>query len=1120
VIPTTSEQTVRCATCRAENPASQKFCGECGARLSVACPGCRHPNPAGQKFCGECGGPLSPPTAHASAPALALEGGPGSAQASPWRDAAPAAYTPKHLAEKILSTQSAFAGERKQVTVLFTDVSGFTSISERLDPEDVHAIMDRTFAVILEAVHACEGTVNQFLGDGVMALFGAPIAHEDHAHRALRAGLAIQERLGPLEREVAQTHGIQFRVRIGINTGLVVVGAIGKDLRMDYTAVGDTTNLASRLLNVAKPGQVVVSARTQHVTEGFFEFADLGEFVVKGKAQPVRAHAVRREIRGRTRLEVSRERGLTPLMGRDAELQALVDVYRAAAAGRGGVAVLTGEPGVGKSRLVYEFLRRLDESDALELAATCQSYSGSIAYFAIAQLVRRLVGVSEGMNDGQIRGLATRRLHDLGFEGDAPLALLMHFLGVAPPAPQVSRLSGPQLREQTFALLQSLLFRASAAQPLLLVVENLEWLDASSADFLRQLVVGLPAHRILALFTARPGLDAPWLDVPHRTTIALEGLDPAQVQHMVRTLLGVDAVSPSLVDLLLAKGEGNPLFVEEMLRQLRETRGIVIQDSTARLRDADVRIPETVYDIIAARIDLLADVLKHTLQVASVVGRQFIVPLLARVLEANGSLPGHLKELERLDFVFPVATEPEPIYTFKHALTQAVAYESLLERRRRSYHAAVGHGLEELYAGRVDEVVDLLAYHFEHSGELELAVDYAILAAEKAQKRWAHAEALKYFASALKRLDTMPDTEANRLRRVDAVVKQGEIMFALGRQAEHLVALDGIRDLVDVAADPPRRAAWYYWAGFLRSGTQGHTDVPISYCREAIAIADANGLEDIKPFAECCLTHVYDMAGRLREALAAGDRAVAAFDRRGNAMWACRTLWGLSMAAVGLGDWRRSLEYCLRALEHGEPVNDRRMKAVSLWRSGWTHVQRGDTTSALQYCEEALGLSPGPFDAAMARAAHGYALVKTGDLKPGVAELAEVVEWFERSHLPLTHARFALCLGEGYLRQDRPTEAMDIFQRVLTTSGELGYRYFEGMAHRLLGESLVHEAPTVAAAHLSAAERILEDIGARNEHAKTLVAQAQLPDTIEQSPGASVRLARAQAAFEELGTLG
>src|SRR5437870_4056619 len=796
---------MKCTNCRHENPPGQKFCGECGGRVEAVCPSCQASNPPGQKFCGECG--------------AALAGKPASVEVAPARPpdrfASPESYTPKHLAEKILTSRGAIEGERKIVTVMFSDVSGFTAMSEKLDPEEVHSIMDRAFEVILGAVHRYEGTINQFLGDGVMALFGAPIAHEDHAQRALSAALAIQNGLKPLAEEVKRTHGIEFRMRMGINTGPVVVGAIGRDLRMDYTAVGDTTNLAARLLAIAQPGQIVTSRRTQNLRDRFFVFEDLGDFQVKGKAEPVRAYAVSSEISGRTRLEVSRERGLTPLVGRDRELGSLAGLYGRAAEGQGAIALLVGDPGVGKSRLLYEFLQRLDAAGALELETTCVSYGRSMAYRPIVEVLRRYVGLSDGISGEEIRRRVAEQLQFLGLEGEERAILLAHFLGVSAPPEFLNRLSGPQLKERTLGVLRDVFLRASELVPLILIVENMHWIDSASEEFLAHLAGGLPGHRVLLVLTTRPGYSAPWLAPPLAETITVEGLGAGDVRGMVQTLLAAEEVSQQLFKILAEKSEGNPLYVEEILRQLQETGGILVADGEARLRRPDVTVPATIHDIIAARIDRLADPHKQTLQGAAVVGRHFGISLLSRIIEVvPAQVAGHLRELHGLDFVFPSAQEPELMYSFKHALTQDVVYAGVLERRRRHHHAAAGHGLEELYAGRIDDVVELIAYHYGRSADAEQAVDYAIRAGEKAQRRWATTEALAHFEAALKRLETMPDTLANRLRKIDAGVKQSEIKFALGQHAEHVQALESIRTLTE-DADPPRRLAWLCWVGFL-----------------------------------------------------------------------------------------------------------------------------------------------------------------------------------------------------------------------------------------------------------------------------------------------------------------
>src|SRR3989442_2335948 len=837
---------MECPQCRHANPPETKFCGECGTRLQSRCPACQAVNPPSNKFCSECGQRLEgagPAPAAAAAPVT-----------PPARFASPEAYTPKHLAEKILTSKSAIEGERKIVTVMFSDVSGFTALSEKLDPEDVHAMMDRAFEVILGAVHRYEGTINQFLGDGVMALCGAQIAHEDHAQRALRAALAIQEGLKPVAEDVKRAHGIEFRMRMGINTGPVVVGAIGHDLRMDYTAVGDTTNLAARLLAIAQPGQIVASRRTQNLRDRFFVFEDLGDFQVKGKAEPVRAYALSSEVTGRSRLEVSKERGLTPLVGRERELESLTEVYRRIAGGLGTIALLVGDPGVGKSRLLYEFLQRLDGAGVLELEATCVSYGRSMAYRPILELLRRYLGLSLGATGEEIRSHVAEQLQFLGLEGEERSVLLAHFLGVSAPPEFLNRMSGAQLKERTFGVLRDVLLRASESAPLILIVENLHWIDTASEEVLAYLAGGLSGHRVLLVLTTRPSYAASWLAPPLAETITLEGLGAGDVRGMVRTLLAAEEVSEQLLKILAEKSDGNPLYVEEILRQLQETDGILVEGGEARLKRPDVTVPATIHDIIATRVDRLAEPLKQTLQGGAVLGRRFRVSLLARILAVTSDqMAGHLRELHGLDFVFPSAQEPELCYSFKHALTQDVVYAGVLERRRRQHHAAAGYGLEDLYAGRVDDVVELLAHHFGRSAEAEKAVDYAILAAEKAQRRWANTEALAFFGSALTRLETMADTEPNRLRRLDAVVKQSEITFALGRHAEHVQALEAIRELA-ANADPERRAAWLCWAGFLHSLTGSRPHIPIVYCNEAGALGQRRGLHDIGALDACWIT--------------------------------------------------------------------------------------------------------------------------------------------------------------------------------------------------------------------------------------------------------------------------
>jgi class 3 adenylate cyclase/tetratricopeptide (TPR) repeat protein len=1053
----------------------------------MRCPQCGFENAAGAKFCNECGQRL----------------------------ASPQAYTPKHLLDKILTSRSAMTGERKQVTVMFTDVSGFTAMSSRLDPEDVHDIMDRCFEVILDAVHRYEGTINQFLGDGVMALFGAPIAHEDHPHRALHAALAIQAAVAPLREDVKRRHHIDFRLRIGLNTGLVVVGAIGRDFRMDYTAIGDTTNLASRILNVAQPGQIALSAPIRRLTEGYFAFEDLGEFDVKGKTEPIRVYAVTAERKGRTRLEVSRDRGLTPFVGRQHELDLLLGAFERAAAGHGSTVLLVGEPGAGKSRLLYEFAHRVEQSGALAVEGSGVSFGASIPYGPVLDLLQRYLGVREGMAEDELRAFVTDRLPSFGRAGDETATLLTHFLGASAPREFLERLSGKELKARTFGVLRDILLGAGRSTPLVLIVENAHWFDPSSEEFLAELMATLADHRVLLIVSARSGFSAPWLAPPRASTIVLERLHSADVQAMVRMLLEA-MPSEELCEVLIDKSEGNPLYVEEIVRELQESDGIVVGDGTARLRSGDIAVPSTIHDIVAARVDRLPDALKPILQTAAVIGRRFAVALLRRVVEGEAeAVDEQLGELHRLDFIFPGPRDAEPTYSFKHALTQDVVYAGLLERRRRQYHAAAGTGIEELHASRIDEMVELLAYHFGRSAEDEKAVDYAIRAGEKAQQRWANTEALAAFESALTRLDAMPDTEANRRRRIDVIIAQAEIKFALGRHAEHVQTLESIRGLIDTSADPPRRAAWLYWAGFLHSLTGARPEISIAYCAEAVAIAQAEGIEVLRPYAECALSHCYLAAGSLTGSIEAGERALAVFEARGNAWWACRTLWALAPAANAMGAWQRSLDYCTKALEYGQATNDLRLKVVGWWRTGSAHIMRGEPETGRRCCEQALALSPAPFDATMVHAMCGFASIKTGDLEAGVAEMERAVDWFGRAKLHYTRAVFGARLCEGYLRLGDHRRARALLEELLVVTRDGGYLHAEGLVERVLGEALLRDDPVKAAAHLAAAVQIFEQVGAQDELARALVAQAGL----RRSGRARALLERALALFEECGTI-
>jgi class 3 adenylate cyclase/tetratricopeptide (TPR) repeat protein len=1053
---------MECPQCRHANPPGTKFCGECGTRLQSLCPACQTANPPTNKFCSECGQRLgdAPTPVPATPPAPVPAAAPTATTA---RFASPEAYTPKHLAEKILTSKAAIEGERKIVTVMFSDVSGFTAISEKLDPEDVHGIMDRVFEVILNAVHYYEGTVNQFLGDGVMALFGAPIAHEDHAQRALSAALAIQDGLKPLAEDVKRAHGVEFRMRMGINTGPVVVGAIGHDLRMDYTAVGDTTNLAARLLAIAKPGQIVTSRRTQNLRDRFFVFEDLGEFQVKGKTEPVRAYAVSRELSGRTRLEVSKERGLTPLAGRDRELQHLGEIYRRAIDRQGAIAVLMGDPGVGKSRLLYEFLRRVEAETVQVLEATCASYGRSMAYRPIIDLLRRCLGLFEGIAADEIRSHVAKQHEFLGLEGEERNILLAHFLGVSAPPEFLRRLSSAQLKERTFAAIRDLFVRMSEEEPLILVVENMHWVDTATDEFLAHLATNLRGHRILLVLTTRQGYSAPWLAPPLAETLTLEGLGAGDVRGMVHTLLAVHEVSEQLFKFLAERSEGNPLYLEEILRQIQETGGLAVEDGEARLSRADVTVPATIHDIIAARVDRLADGLKQTLQGAAVVGRRFGVSLVSRVLNvAPNQVAGNLRELHGLDFVFPSAEEPEPMYSFKHALTQDVVYAGVLERRRRTYHTAAGLGLEELFSGRIEDVVELVAYHFGRGQVWAKAVAYLRQAAIKAQAISAHREARASLEEALAALRHLPETAETREQEIDIHLEIRASLYPLGEFEKMLTHLREAESIASAISDERR-------LGLVSIHTA-------EYFRQTARFAEARALAEqalglgekvqdvpLRLYAShylglaCHALGDYQRASELLRAVAqspptewrpgAFGVAWAVYQVPSNLAWLARCLAERGEFEEGIDAGRRAVAIA-EGLDSPYPLTN---ACVGL---GYISLIKGDLDAAVPVLERACNISREAnltlFRPQSARFL-GNAYLLAGRIDEGVALVRAAADEVEAKRLLLQHAAGLALLGEAYLFVDRVDEASTTAQRALALAQERGQRGDVAAALYVLG---------------------------------------------------------------------
>ncbi len=721
---------MNCPGCGQENREGARFCNACGRPLEARCPSCGQSVAPGARFCDGCGVPLT-----ATPPAAATR---------PTR--APVSYTPHHLAEKILTEGRALRGERKEVTVLFVDVQGSTELAVALDPEEFHQVMDGAFQLMLDAVHHWEGTVNQFTGDGIMALFGAPIAHEDHARRALQAALEIQRGFGEYAARLRREKGLAFQVRLGLNSGPVVVGAIGDDLRMDYTAQGLTTNLASRMQQAADPGSILVAAPTYRLGEGYFRFRPLGPMRVRGVAEPVDAYMLEGEGTVVSRLEASLRRGVSPFRGREAELMALGERWERVVKGQGEAVCLVGEPGIGKSRLAYEFRRSLGIPDWTEGAAL--SHARGAPYFAFRPLLRRLAGVDPEADLSAMRDQLHRRLWDLSPDLAAFAPEILSVLG--PACEALRQADVPDDRQDRLRQAVSLWVQAECGQaPRLLVIEDLQWLDPSSEELLRHLALDARGLRLMLLLTSRLPLAGTNLELGRVREVHLKALSAEDVQALADAQVEPYPASDRLRRTVSSRSEGNPFFVEELVRVFRERGDLVLDHGAYDLREgADSVIPASINALISSRIDRLPVSARGLLADAAILGTQFLVAHL-RALVAGERFEEDLALVERRGFLDRQAEGLVAALAFRHVLTQEVAYGTILQSERQARHRRAAEMLERLYRGRSEEVCDQLAHHWAQSDKKVQALPYLLTAADGAVAVGANQEAIGHLQAAL-----------------------------------------------------------------------------------------------------------------------------------------------------------------------------------------------------------------------------------------------------------------------------------------------------------------------------------------------------------------------------------
>jgi class 3 adenylate cyclase/tetratricopeptide (TPR) repeat protein len=942
----------------------------------MTCPACGHAIAPGHRFCDQCGARL-----------------PGTAAREP--------STPSHLAEKILAYRVALEGERKQVTVLFADLAGSMELLADRDPEDAREIIDPVLDLMMDAVHGYEGTVNQVMGDGIMALFGAPIAHEDHAVRACYAALRMQEAVKRYAERVRARAGVAISIRVGLNSGDVVVRSIGSDLNIDYSAIGQTTHLAARMEQMATPGTIRVTAETLRLAEGYVESRPLGRVAVKGLAAPVEVHELLRAGATPSRLHAAAARGLTRFVGRRDELRRLREALDAARAGRGQLVGIAGEPGVGKSRLCWEFVHAPETAAWRVLQSGGVSYGKATAFLPIARLLEVYFGLERGRSGAELRRQVTARLLSLDPALEAAVPAVLALLDLP-----VDRNSGwdaldpPLRRQRTHDAVSALLVRESETTPLVIVLEDLQWIDGETQATLDRLVDELPVSRLLLVVTFRPEYRPPWAGHACYRRVAIEALPRERAEELLDVLIGTDATLRPARSLLIERTGGNPFYLEESVRSLVESGALTGRPGAYRLaRTVDgTGIAPSVRAVLAARIDRLGAAPKRLLQAAAVIGKDVNLTWLEALAEEPDNVGPHMSDLLAAQFIDPVS---DVHYTFKHALTHEVAYGGILGDRRRLLHGRVVDVIEALEGGRLAEHADALAYHAVNAQRWDKAIEYLRLAGTRAYAAGAVGDCIDRFEQGLLLLANLGSTPEDRRRAIDLHLDIYGPLFFLGefrrltelaQQAEEWALEIGDRHRLGRAA--VRQAA--------AAGAHAEYPAAIAHAERALAVAGEVGDAELRvaashllgvcheaqgdfPLAMTFLARVVDgpdaalarqrlglvlppyifdsawMAtclahtGRFDDARAYGARAVQAADehKHPGAQTFAYALHATVLGQQGL--FAEAREWAERAVELGEAHRVFAFLSVAYSTRGWVHSWLGRDARAIDDLD--LGIS-------------------------------------------------------------------------------------------------------------------------------------------------------------------
>ena len=1062
---------VSCSSCGHAELRRDGTCPECGAQ---ACPECGAARAAQANFCSQCGFALAGLTPRVSARAAPI---------------ASAASPGEHALARVMASRLAFEGERKLVSVLFADLRGSLSVIEGVDPEEVQALLDAVLAAMVEAVHRYEGAVSQTMGDGILALFGAPLAHEDHALRACCAALAMQEAVRRMQDASWKARGREPVIRVGVHSGEVAVRAVHNDLSMEYRAVGSTTHIASRMEQLASPGKVWVTAETVRLCRGLLRTRGIGPVQVKGVTEPIEAFELV-GISTRTRFQANALRGLSPLVGREAALRVLTDALARAHSGQTTFAVVSGEPGIGKSRLCYEVMHHAGDGYRVVEAAAA-SYGQLTSHGVLANLARALLGIEDDDAIPELTHKVGSWLQEHGLHPAPHLPVLLELLGVPSRDAALARMDPVQRKRHVELTLQSMLTGFCSQGPSILLFEDLHWCDADSLAFISKLIVSPPMSHALFLLTHRPGMLLPAADLPHVLRCEISGLEAADSHALLASLLGSHASSTELRMRLLSRTVGNPFFIEESVRTVMDA-GMLRALPAGTREHEQINVPDSIDALLGARLDRLPEALLEMLQAAAVIGDHSQSALLREVLAlAPDVFQANLRELAQADLLYESVqlragnAAPAPVFRFKHALIHEVVYKRLVRGRRRSLHARVVDAMELQFKERLNEHAARLAEHAERAERWEACVRYHTQACIRAASFSSNAQALEHLERGLEALSRVaPGSEHDRLA-IDLRLRALAPLLPLGAHERAIELLteaeryaQGLNDTRSLAYVANQLGTELWVTAQYESARQKAEDA----LRLSQQLAGDHAVLSIS--SRYVLASVHHARGELPEALAlfrelasmfSGDAARKRLGWPGYPSVFTRTMI-ISVLSL-LGGFSEAERVFQEGLRYADALEHAFSRTMLLEQYGMCLLVSGDAPRAVQLLREALETCERDEVNTMITpvGSHlGLALLRVGEL----SEAERVIERAATEHTELAGhyalGYLAIAQSELYLARGERLRAGQIAQTAMQDTARHGERAFHVRARLQYAASLLADPLQLQAAEAEYTEALAQ----------------------------------------------